>query len=198
MNMNANFRTEMNCGLYASDHAKEVRRRKKDKRYVKAGSGRCHELRISVKLLALVGTHTVRFDCTFLIEDRLEDLLRRYEKMGHLPYCRFEVHLRKLEQSASISNPSAVYDESSYLLKNRGILYSDRRLSVGPNWPPYLGVGEMRGALIGGRVRVERTVRKWEVGADEMGAACEGISAGDGISQVPVDSVHNTCREYSS
>ena len=38
-----------------------------------------------------------------------------------------------------------------YLLKNRGILYSDlRRSVVGPNWPPYRDVGEvdMRGPFM--------------------------------------------------
>jgi hypothetical protein len=55
MNMRASLTTDANDGVYAKDQAKEVRRRKKERRYVKDGSGRCHVFLVSVNLLD--GTH---------------------------------------------------------------------------------------------------------------------------------------------
>jgi hypothetical protein len=49
-NISANFTTFEKAGVYASDHAKEVRIRKKQVRYVKEGSGRCHVFFVSAEI----------------------------------------------------------------------------------------------------------------------------------------------------
>jgi len=46
-NIKASLTTDATDGVYANDQANDVRSRKKDRRYVNEGSGRCHVFLVS-------------------------------------------------------------------------------------------------------------------------------------------------------
>lgn len=63
------------------------------------GKGGCARMRAYVSAVTVVSGWLVgRWGMgLYVIVDRPEDLLGRYEQTGHLPYCHLEVHLRELE-----------------------------------------------------------------------------------------------------
>jgi hypothetical protein len=81
---------------YANPHAREVRSRKNDKRYVNEGSGLCHVFLVCFCFRLALNN---RLERTNMIIYRAKHLLGRYYEPCHLPYCQFKVHLRKLEET---------------------------------------------------------------------------------------------------
>lgn len=87
---------------YARPQARAVRTRKKESRYVKDGSGRCHVFLVSGGLVRIAHE---QHQCaggqerTLVIVHGPEHLLRREEQAGHLPHGHLEVHLGEFEES---------------------------------------------------------------------------------------------------
>src|ERR1700722_17404609 len=72
----------------------EVRRRKKDRRGVKEGSGRCHVFLVCFCAHISSG-RAGRQRATDVVVYRAKHLLRRYKQARHLPDGHLEVHLRE-------------------------------------------------------------------------------------------------------
>jgi hypothetical protein len=98
-----NIKTSVMCNVcvkpsaYAKPQARDVKVRKRERRYVNDGSGRWYVLVVCFWTVSAAadGKHGIPYVVVYLSED----LLGRYDQAHDLPYSHLEVHLRELEQT---------------------------------------------------------------------------------------------------
>jgi hypothetical protein len=84
---------------YAKPQARDVSVKRKERRYVKDGSGRWYVFVVCFYWELDGAFASIERDSAYVVVNLPEHLLRRYYQAHDLPYGHLEVHLRELEQA---------------------------------------------------------------------------------------------------